>query len=307
MGITSALITPSFRLDFERCALLTESVERFVAPCATHYLIVDRRDVPLFRSLESRRTRLVIVEEIVPRWIMRIPGVRRFWLSFRGRPIKNWILQQIVKLSVANVLSEDVFYFVDSDVFFVAPFDPAALERDGQVPLFVETGKRGLIPSNDDWHRVASRLLGLPAEDFYDTNFIGNVICWRRENVLSLHRTLEARGRKDWELLIAPLPRFSEYILYGLYATRVLGMRGHYADGIDRTLTHWEKETLDAAGLAELKARLGAEHHSVMVSAKSRTPVEAIRAAFARRTRAEVTPPLTAAASSGQQERPSGQ
>src|ERR1700722_6338854 len=78
MPLSCALITPSFRLDFERCALLTESVERFVPPHVTHYLIVDRRDVPQFRALEGKRTRLLVVEDIVPYWIVRIPKIRRF-------------------------------------------------------------------------------------------------------------------------------------------------------------------------------------------------------------------------------------
>jgi hypothetical protein len=280
MPLSCALITPSFRLDFERCALLTESVERFVPPHVTHYLIVDRRDVPQFRALEGKRTRLLVVEDIVPYWIVRIPKIRRFWFSFRSRPIKNWILQQIVKLSAADVVQEDVLFFVDSDVFFVAPFDPGSFEKDGRVPLFVETGKAGLIPFNDAWHAVAARLLGLPAQNSYDTNFIGNVICWRRANVLRLHRALEKVGKKDWELLVAPLPKFSEYILYGLFITRVLENDGHYADGVDRTLTYWGTEPLARPDLVSLKNKLGPEHHSVMVSAKSHTPAKSIRDVF---------------------------
>jgi hypothetical protein len=281
MPLSCALITPSFRLDFERCALLSESVERFVPPHVHHYLIVDRRDVPMFRPLEGPRTHLLVVEETVPWWITRIPRVRRFWWSWRSRPIKNWILQQMVKLSVAAKVREEVFFFVDSDVFFVAPFDPETFEQDGRVPLFVETGKTGLIPFNDSWHAVAARLLGLPVEKSYDTNYIGNVICWRRENLALLHRTLREQGKRDWELLLAPLSKFSEYILYGLYASRVLGERsGHYPDGVDRTLTYWDTTPLDAAGLATLRAKLGPLHHSVMVSAKSRTPVAEIRKAF---------------------------
>jgi Family of unknown function (DUF6492) len=280
MPLSSALITPSFRLDFERCALLTESVERFVPPGVKHYLIVDRRDVPLFRPLEGPRTRLLVVEDIVPWWLVRVPRVRRFWLSFRSRPVKNWILQQIVKLSAANVVSEDVLFFVDSDVFFVAPFDPETFERDGRVPLFVETGKAGLIPFNDAWHAVAARLLRLPAEPSYDTNFIGNVICWRRDDVRQLQRRLEEIAKKDWQLLVAPLPKFSEYILYGLFVTRIVSSKGHYADDVDRTLTYWEPRRLSFHELTKLRARISPTHHSVMISAKSRTPVSDIRRAF---------------------------
>jgi hypothetical protein len=281
MPLSCALVTPSFRLDFERCALLCESVRRFLPAEVPHYLVIDRRDLPLFRALEGPSTRLLVVEDILPWWIARVPAVRRFWWSWRSRPIKNWILQQIVKLSVSNVVGEDVLYFVDSDVLFVAPFDPRSLEKSGKVPLFVEHGKTGLIPWNDTWHSVAGRLLHLPLERQYDTNFIGNVICWRRDNVASLHLRLEEMGNKDWELLIAPLPRFSEYILYGLYATQVLGQAsGHYPDSVDRTLSYWGTTPLGTPELASLRGKLNETHHSVMISAKSRTLIADIRETF---------------------------
>ena len=97
--LSYALVTPSFRLDFERCRLLTESVQQWVAPHMRHYIIVDRRDAKMFSPLVSNRTSLIVVEDIVPRWVFRVPGMQRFWLSLRTRPLKNWILQQIVKIS----------------------------------------------------------------------------------------------------------------------------------------------------------------------------------------------------------------
>lgn len=280
-NLTYALVTPSFRLDLAQCRLLVESVERHVPQEIRHYLVVDRRDVPLFRPLAGRRTEILTVEDIVPGWIVRIPGVRRFWWSWRSRPIKNWILQQIVKLSVADVVREDVFLFVDSDVLFVAPYDPRALERDGAVPLFVETGKAGIIPFNDAWHGVAAELIGLPAQKTYDTNFIGNVICWRRNTVKQLHARMAEVARRDWVLAVAPKMKFSEYILYGLYVTQLMkGTAGHYDDPVDRTLCYWHESALSLQGLQELRARLEPKHHSVMISAKARTSADDIRRVF---------------------------
>lgn len=280
-SLSYALVTPSFRLDVDRCALLVESVERWAAPYLRHYLVIDRRDVPMFKPFESARTQILVVEDIVPNWLVRIPGVRRFWFSFRTRPVKNWILQQIVKLSIPNAVNDDVLLYTDSDVFYVAPYDPRAYERDGRVPLFIETGQRGLIANNDDWHAVSARLLGIPAEAEYDTNFIGNAICWRRDNVLKLQQRLESVAHRQWERAIAPLSGFSEYILYGLYVTQVLGEdSGHWNDGTVRTLNHWAPVPLDVAGLQELKGKLTPEYESVMISAKSRTPVADIRKVF---------------------------
>jgi hypothetical protein len=283
-ALNYALVSPSFRLDVDRCALLIESVERWAAPHVRHYLVIDRRDRSLFQPLKTSRTEILVVEDIVPTWLMRIPGLRRFWLSLRTRPVKNWILQQIVKLSVPSAIPEDVLLYVDSDVFFIAPYDPRSFERQGSVPLFVEYGQRGLIPMNDEWHAVAARLLGIPAEAGYDTNFIGNAICWRRENVLAMQRRLqEIAGKRwqGWQQALAGMNAFAEYVLYGMFATRVLGEAcGHWHDELIRTLNYWTPRPLDLKGLEQLRAQRAPHHHSVMISAKSRTPVPDIRRVF---------------------------
>jgi hypothetical protein len=276
-----ALITPSFRLDFERCKLLVESAERWVAPHVHHYLVIDRRDVPMFSPLGSSRTSILVVEDIIPPWLFRLPGTRRFWFSFRTLPVRNWILQQIVKLSIPSAVEKDVLLCTDSDTFFVAPYDPRTLERDGKVPLFVETGQRGLIKSNDEWHRVAASLLGMEPEPSYDTNYIGNVIPWRRDTGLALQRRIAEVAGKPWQLALSQQMVFAEYILYGMFSHRMPEhSAGQWDDGTLRTLTYWGTTPLGIAGLEELKAQRLPHHHSVMVSAKSRTPVADIRKVF---------------------------
>jgi hypothetical protein len=280
-ALSYALVTPSFRLDFERCSLLVESVEQWVDSSVRHYLVIDRRDVQLFTPLLKRRTQLLVVEDVVPPWIVRVPGIRRFWMSFRTRPLKNWILQQIVKLSVPSVIHEDIILNTDSDVFFVAPYAPQLQEKAGRVPLFVETGQRGLIASNDRWHDIAARLLGVPEEHTYDTNFIGNVVPWRRDNVLAMQRRLRETKGKPWEIALAPLNAFSEYILYGVFSQRVLGdASGHWQDGVLRTLNYWRTAPLNLQQLMQLKDKREPSQHSVMISAKSGTSVADIRKVF---------------------------
>lgn len=282
-----AMITPSFRLDLDRCALLTESVERWVAPHVKHYLVVDRRDVPMFKPLVNSRTELVVVEDVVPRWVVRIPGIRRFWFSFRSRPMKNWILQQMVKLSMPGHIPEDILLYTDSDVFFCQPYDPRGFERDGKVPLQREPGQLGLNPHNVTWIEAASRLLGIPFDPAdADIDYVGNTVCWRKDNALALRDRVSEVAGKRWELAIAPLSKFSEYILYGIHESRVLGSNsGHWHDSVIRTLTHWQSVPLDIAGLEQLKARHLPHQHSVMISAKSGTAVADIRRVFAENFR----------------------
>lgn len=281
--MTFALVTPSFRLDLERCRLLVETVDAYVPPDVRHYVIVDRRDLRRFGALRSARVHLVAVEDVLPWWIRRVPGIERSWLSLRTPPIHNWLLQQLVKLSVADVVAADVLVYVDSDVFFVRPFDPRADMRGGGVPLFCQVDQPGVNAANDAWHRAAARLLGLPARRGYDTNFVGNLICWRRETLRRLHDHVRALGGRTLVHAAARRPTFSEYVLYGMFAREVLGDHaGHYPSAEDRTLCDWGTAPLDEPGLRALRGQLTAHHRAVMVSAKSRTPVELIRAVFAR-------------------------
>src|ERR1700685_3066756 len=98
--LSYALVTPSYWRDLSRCEMLVESVDRWVAPHVRHYLIIARRDLPLFKHMFNTRTRLIVVEDIIPRWLIRLPGLRRFWFSLKTLPVRNWILQQIVKFAV---------------------------------------------------------------------------------------------------------------------------------------------------------------------------------------------------------------
>ncbi len=276
-----ALITPSFKPDFERCRLLCESVDRFVDPTVQHYIIVDRRDYQLFKTLRNRRTSLICVEDIIPYWIFRIPLINKLWLSLKTLPLRNWILQQLVKLTAPAILTEENFLYTDSDVFFVRPYLPKSMEQNGAIPLFMETGQRGLIQKNDLWHASAATLLGCSTDPSYDTNFIDNVIPWRRANVILLQEHLSNRYACDWQQVIARQLSLSEYVLYGLFCTRILGEQSlHFPDPVKRSHSYWESVPMGATALLKFKNDLGPEHTSVMISAKSHTDVSLIRQAF---------------------------
>jgi hypothetical protein len=276
-----ALVTPSYWMDVERCRFLLETAERWVPSDVHHYLVIAKRDLSLFRPMLSSRTSLIVVEDIIPTWLFRVPGLRRFWLSLRTRPVKNWILQQIVKLSAPAAIKEDVLLYADSDMFFIAPFDPRTFERDGKVPLFAEPGQKGLIPSNDVWQVTCSRLLGIEPQQDFDLNYIGQLIWWRRENALAAVDRVREVTNKGWQQAIASLGGFSEYILYGLYVDQILADKSnHWHDGAVRTLCYWRTETLSLQALREFAAKREPHHHSAMISSKSYTSMADIRQAF---------------------------
>jgi hypothetical protein len=236
--------------------------------------------VPLFTHLRSSRVELLTVEDIIPRWIFRMPGVRKFWMSLRSRPIRNWILQQMVKLTVPTVVSDDVLLYTDSDTFFVAPFDPRTLEKDGKPPFFAETLATD-VEFNDTWHRVAARLLGLPPLERTHQNYVGNVVCWRRDNVLTMLDRLRSVAKGPWEIALAGENAFSEYILYGVYMQRILGEASNqWTDSVVRTQSYWGTTPLTLKQIEELRDGLTPDHHSAMISGKSHTSVADIRKVF---------------------------
>jgi len=270
---TFALLTPSYRGDFERCQFLCETVERFVKPPYRHYLIIDQRDADLFSSLKSRRTELITVESVLPWWIKRLPFARRWWLSLKTPPIRNWILQQLVKLSAPDYTTEDVLVFVDSDVAFVRPFDPQTLVRDGKVRLFDVPGE-GNFGEHHAYNRVAGKLLGLPPNNYYGSKYIGNAITWRRANVVALHEHLRNKWSQPWLNHVPWELTLSEYVLYGVFNNHILqDASGHYSDPQRLCHEYWTAAPLSPIELVNFLAKIEPQHVSVMVSAKAGMPL----------------------------------
>jgi hypothetical protein len=258
-----------------------ETAAAYVAPHVKQYVIVDRRDESLFVPLRGARVEIVLVEDVVPWWIRRVPLAGRWWLSLKTRPIRNWMLQQIVKLSVAATIPADVLIFVDSDVFFVRPYDPVASVKDGKIPLFREYGEPLRMDFNTRWHEVGAELLGLPRQQEYLTSYVGNLITWRAQNVRLLQERITRIADRSWIERLSRLPAMSEYVLYGMFCEHVLrDDSGHYPESTISSLCYWNNERLDADGLESLRRELRPEHVAVMVSAKSRTSVDTIRRVF---------------------------
>lgn len=277
------LITPSYKPDFAKCRLLAQSIDRFVKESIHHYIVVDRQDLSLFQQLKSSNRTIITVESILPWWIKKIPVIKNGWFSCKTLPIRNWLVQQIVKLEIANHLQEDVLVFVDSDVFFIEPFDPQQFIKDDLVrlqrvsfdPSFVLNLKTRI-----DWCNSATSLLGLPPfEKFNRENpfvgYVGNLITWRRNNVLLLHQHIERVTQKSWIKAIANSWYFSEYMLYGIFAERILKDRsGHYRDSQPLTHEYWGTTPLTKEQLQQFRQNMNPKCIAMMISAKSETPID---------------------------------
>lgn len=276
-SLTFAIITPSFAPDFERCQLLVRSIQQFIQPRVNHYIIVPQRDLPLFRQLQSQHTIILTVESILPWWILRIPGFKSAWLSLKTLPIRGWIQQQLVKLSIPEQLTEDCLMFVDSDVAFIRPFQlqPALLRRSVQqegdrTRLFRVANAQFLKQPNVlKWEVTAARLLNL-SEQTSRHWYIGEINTWQRGHVLDLHRHIETISGKGWLETLCREVHLSEYVLYGMFIDGVLGDRAnHFYDDSPLCQGYWLHDNLNDNQLKAFFKTVTPEHVAVLVASKA--------------------------------------
>ena len=78
---------------------------------------------------------------VLPQWLFRVPFKilgHHFHVSFLTIPVREWIIQQIVKLGVWEVLdpSIDVFFNIDSEGVFMNYFKEDTYWNDGRLRFY---------------------------------------------------------------------------------------------------------------------------------------------------------------------------
>lgn len=293
-SLSFAIITPSYSLDFQRCLLLCKTIDQHCLIPVKHYIIVDRQDFKLFQPLQNQNREIITVESVLPWWIKKVSFLKNGWISFKTLPLRNWIIQQIVKLAIAEYVTEDVLVFVDSDVAFIRPFNLQNFVREGkdaspgcgaspkdspvsgacvvrQIRLFCEPN--AIDASTEPlakWCEVGNKLLGLPPVTYPTANYLGNIITWKRDNVFKLYRHLEKVSGKSWIETIANSWHLSEYMLYGIFVDSILKETSQqYHDSQKICHDYWQNYPMSPEELKDFLAKIPSEHIAVMISAKS--------------------------------------
>ena len=270
-----AIVTPSYAPDFERCRLLVESLAR-CAPGLRHYLIVDRRDRGLFAVLEDERTRIIESETLLSPTFIRLPNKRSYWWNWRGPPVRGWIVQQMLKIAAADVISADTLVYVDSDVAFIRPFDAQALDVNGLSGLLDNDYAGGRIV---EWTETAARLLGLERQSVPPRGHVGNMICWRREVVLAMCAHIEQATGQSWRQAIARQKSFSEYVLYGTFVRAVIGYAaaGQRPSGVPLIQPSWGTDLSSAEAVRGFFDNFDIRTIGVMAHSKDATDLVQMR------------------------------
>lgn len=267
----AAVVTASYAPDFERCRLLCETLDRHAVGWACHYLLVEPRDVALFRRLEGPRRRVVDERALLPGWLRPFDDPsslfrRRVWLGLRSLPLRGWHVQQLRRIAIAAHVAEDLLVYCDSDVVFLKPFDCAAFRCGGETRLFRRDGALAApdLARHRAWSRNAGRALGVAAPEVSLNDYITTLIAWHRPTVTRMCAHIEAVGGRGWVETLGRMRDFSECLLYGRYVDEVLAGAGHFHDAREFCRVHWTGQPLSdeglrafVAGMAPYQAAIG--------------------------------------------------
>lgn len=284
VDLDKAVITASYAPDFERCRLLCETMDRHVKGAAKHYLLVEHRDVKLFRDLEDSHRVVIDERDLLPSWLKPYWDPtsrfrRRVWLSLKTPPLRGWHVQQLRRMAIAAHVPEDVLVFCDSDVAFVKSFDLSAFTRGGRTRLFRRDD--GLMhaqgPDHTTWHRNAAAVLGIAAPDVSPHDYISTLIAWRRQTVVDMCSRVEEITGRNWIEGIARDRRFSECTLYGRYVDEVIGGADHFHGDEEFCRVQWSGEPHSDDEIKELLATMSPEQVAVGMQSFIGTDIDSIR------------------------------
>lgn len=256
-----ALVTSSYRGDFDRCRLLCDSIDRFVSGHAVHLILVAQRDLALFRALEGPMRRIVCESEILPTWLRPVPVVlgrprRSLWVTPFGPPLRGWHVQQLRRIAMAAALDEDVLVSLDSDVLFVRPFRVDSMIHGERVSFYRRPdAMRSVVTDalrreHAAWSRRAGHLLGIASPRETQTGYIATLIAWRADTVRDmLDRIGAATGRAPMRALVSS-SALSECTIYGRFVDEC-ERRPDRHEPTDRMLcaVYWVGPPLDERGV----------------------------------------------------------
>jgi hypothetical protein len=239
-----ALVTCSYRPDFERCARLCASMNRFINSEMAHFLIVPDRDRALFAQLESESRTIISSQEVLPARFIQLPLLDKWWFDNAMWPVRGWVMQQITKLCADVVTNCENIVFVDSDVEFIRPLQHERFITEETLRLH-----RQPMHKSDGvhlkWHLGAAELLGLNPR-YFGSDYVAPLVTWRRSNLVQMKRHIEDCQERPWYEAVGRRLTVSEYTLYGVFVEHVLGIEqsGHFVQPEDLCHSLWfEDET----------------------------------------------------------------
>jgi len=223
--------SPSYRGDLERFLLLRRSIRCFAPTTVRHLVAVPSEDAARFKRAvaDQPEVELVLQQDLVPRYFyprrwypllkVALPAQAWRFAAHAGRP--GWITQQIVKLSIPQLVSAGPVAILDSDVLFLRPFSLKELGASNPTRSLMRAEPTDEASRHREHMHRARELLGLP-EGPSDHHYMACPAIWYPEWVLALQRQLELVSGTDWRRALFDARTFSEYLLYGVFVEEIL-------------------------------------------------------------------------------------
>jgi hypothetical protein len=278
------VVTPTYAPDLELFSDLHESVLRWFPADVRHLAVVTERNVAPFRRFEGPRCVVVGIDDVLPRSVRALPRVQmRINLRQPLPPLRGWILQQLVKLAIAEQARERAVIMADSDVVFVRPVTVDTFAPGGRFRLYrKDNGVEGSMSRHMRWHVAARKLLGLPAAPAPPLpDYVSGLNSWDRDVVKRMLRRVESVTGRHWLEAVGKELHFSEQILYGVHADEV-EQSSHLTPTRDSLCHEYYSNTpLIAERAPAWLSALGPHDVAYMISSKSQTSLSVRRAAHA--------------------------
>lgn len=231
-----AFVTQSYKADFNECRLLCRSIDRF-APAMKHFIFVNDEDYRLFQVLDYGNHKVYRKSTVLPWHLIRVPFKvmgHKFHISPLSIPVREWIIQQICKLGVFDVIGKEyeAVFNIDSECVLMRPFSISEWHRNGKYMMFRPINENE--PSHDDYCSAYMRLLKVAPErreDVWRYNFMSSSTCFVRENLEELLSAIKKNSlMHSWKLALCNTYRFSENYTYGIFTNYRLGLRHHFIE-----------------------------------------------------------------------------
>ncbi len=283
MTVPVSIITPSFSRDFEACRLLCETLDKYVTGFTDHYVVVTKSDLQLFAPLAGPHRHIVPEADVLPGRLYSLP------LRWKGRryrwtpgvlPVYGWHVQQVLKFAMALKQPNARVMFIDSDNFFVRPFDLATFAGGETIPLQVDREAIAAGSTNHvAWLATAHRLLGMSAPALPADDFIGQMIVWDVETMRKILHRIETNAGEPWWKALIRARAFSEYMIYGAAVTSDPAFAALHEIVTDHPCrSYWEGPAMGETELRHFAAGLRPDQSALGVQSFTGTSIDLLRA-----------------------------
>ena len=105
--------------------------------------------------------------------------------------------------------------------------------------------------------------------------YIGQIMTWRRDNLLKLYQHIEVVSGRGWIETVCSAWNLSEYVIYGVFVDQILKEPiGHYYDSGRICHEYWFTDEMSDAELEKFFIENLPQDIAVMISAKANISVQ---------------------------------